>query len=237
MKIGIFDSGKGGLTVLNEIKKLLPDYEYIYVGDSKNNPYGEKSEEELIEITTKISKFLICNNCKIIVIACNTATTRCMKTLRKKFPDTIFIGTVPAIKVACDNNYKNILLLATTATINSKRVEELVKDNKKEGQEIYLKACPNLASSIEADNKEKINSLLNEYLKDYKGKNIDCIVLGCTHYPIVKEEINNIIHCNIIDGGYGVAKEVKHQIELNNLILDKSNSKTAVYNTLTDNII
>ena len=110
-KIGMFDSGIGGLTILKELKKLLPNEDYIYYADSKNNPYGEKSDEELMKIVTNIVDFLISKDVKIIVIACNTATTRCIKRLRLMYPNMLFVGTEPAIKVACDNNYKNTLTI------------------------------------------------------------------------------------------------------------------------------
>ena len=106
-KIGILDSGIGGTTILKEIKKLLPKEEFIYYADNKNNPYGEKTEEEIYKIVNNIVKFLMYEKkCKMIVIACNTATTRCMKRLKEQYKEIPFVGTVPAIKVACDNNYK-----------------------------------------------------------------------------------------------------------------------------------
>ena len=99
-KIGVFDSGLGGLSILKELKRLLPNEDFLFYEDSINNPYGEKSEDELFEITSNIVNYLLENNCKMVVVACNTATTCCMKRLREKYPDTIFVGTVPAIKVA-----------------------------------------------------------------------------------------------------------------------------------------
>lgn len=218
-KIGILDSGIGGTTVLTEIKKLLPKEDYIYYADSKNNPYGEKTEQEINEIVDDIVKYLITDkNCKMIVIACNTATTRCMKNLKEKYPNIPFIGTVPAIKVACDNNYKNTLVLATPSTIDSLRTKELIRDNKKNDQEIILISCEGLANAIEIKNQEKITKILSDVKDQVKNKKIDSIVLGCTHYPLIKEDINKIFP-NIpqLDGSFGVAKEVKRQLEINNL--------------------
>ncbi len=218
-KIGILDSGIGGTTVLTEIKKLLPKEDYIYYADSKNNPYGEKTEQEINEIVDDIVKYLITDkNCKMIVIACNTATTRCMKNLKEKYPNIPFIGTVPAIKVACDNNYKNTLVLATPSTIDSLRTKELIRDNKKYDQEITLISCEGLANAIEIKNQEKITKILSDVKDQVKNKKIDSIVLGCTHYPLIKEDINKIFP-NIpqLDGSFGVAKEVKRQLEINNL--------------------
>ena len=157
-KIGILDSGIGGTTVLNEIIKLLPKEDYVYYADSKNNPYGEKSPKEIYKIVENIVEFLLKEkDCKMIVIACNTATTRCMKKLKEKYKDIPFVGTVPAIKVACDNNYKHTLVLATPSTIDSERTKELIEENRKENQEIILTSCDGLANAIEPKNREKMN--------------------------------------------------------------------------------
>ena len=128
-KIGVLDSGIGGMTVLDKIVKLLPREEYIYYADNKNNPYGEKTDKQLYKIVKENIIYLITKkNCKMIVLACNSATTKCMKKLKEEFPNILFVGTVPAIKVASDNNYKHTLVLATPATIDSERTKELIKD-------------------------------------------------------------------------------------------------------------
>ncbi len=227
-KIGVFDSGIGGLTTLKEIQKLLPYEDFLYYADSKNNPYGEKSEKELNEIVIHIVNYLLKENVKLIVIACNTATTRCISMLREKFPDTIFVGTEPAIKVACDKNYANTLVMATPNTTKSERVKELIISNQKQDQKITLVPCEDLANAIEMHNEEKINKLLHKYLDDYKN-NTDAIVLGCTHYPIIKKEIKKIIpKAKLIDGNKGVAKQVKYQLVTNGL-LKNTKSKGSVH--------
>lgn len=224
-KIGVFDSGIGGITVLKEIIKILPNEDYLYYCDSKNNPYGEKSDIELLEITNNIVNFFIKKDVKIIVVACNTATTRCIKTLRKMYPNILFVGTEPAIKLACSNNYKNILVMATPSTMTSKRTNELINLYKKDNQNIMLLACEGLANKIETNDKNSMNILLDKLLFNYKNKNIDCIVLGCTHYPYIKKDIKKrITNCEIIDGSKGVAKQVKKLLTSNNL-LNKENKK------------
>ena len=231
-KVGIFDSGIGGLTTYKEIKKLLPNENYIYYADTKNNPYGSKTQDELKQITKNIVNKLITKGAKIIVIACNTATTNCIEYLRKEFPNTIFIGTEPAIKVACDNNFKNILVLATPTTINSERTNELVITNKKEYENFYLVPCNGLANAIEINDQEKIDKLLNEILTPYQNKNIDAIVLGCTHYPLIKNKIQNYFkNAKLIDGNKGVAKRVQHQLSVNNLLDNNTNPKTEFIQT------
>lgn len=233
--IGVFDSGIGGLSVLEELEKVLPNEDFYYYGDSINNPYGEKSDQELLEITSHIVDVLKENGAKIIVIACNTATTRVMKKLREKYPEMIFVGTVPAIKVACDHDSKNTLVMATEATTHSLRTAELIRDNKRKDQNIYLVSCPGLANAIETKNEEKIKSILQETFLPYKDKNIDTIVLGCTHYPFIKKEIlEEMPGVKLVDGSHGVSMETKRQLTENNLLDERVHErKIIIYNSLT----
>ena len=212
--IGVFDSGIGGITILNEITKILPNENIIYYADKKHNPYGPKNDKELLKITNSIVKYLINKKCKIIVIACNTATTRCIKLLREKYSNITFIGTEPAIKPACDNNHKNILVLATHATTNSLSVKNLIDNYKRNNQIIYLQDTEGLANAIENSNSNLIVELLDKYLIPYQKKNIDAIVLGCTHYPYIKKQILNYFpNATIYDSSLGVAKETKRVLE------------------------
>ena len=230
--IGVFDSGIGGLTVLEEIKKILPNEDYLFYADSKNNPYGEKEDEELFKITSDITDYLISRGCKIIVIACNTATTRCIKFLRDKYPDITFVGTEPAIKVACDKGYNNILVMATPATINSERINILVNENKKCYENIYLVPCEGLANAIEVGNVEKQEKIISNIFNDYKEYDIDAIVLGCTHYPYIKDLISKYFsNVSLLDGGNGVAREVKRQLELKNLVSNNGSSIVEIINS------
>ena len=222
-QIGVFDSGIGGKTTLNEIIKLLPNENYIYYSDSKNNPYGEKTDEELFEIVCNIVDYFISVNTKMIVIACNTATTRCISYLRNKYKDVLFVGTEPAIKVACDNNYKNTLVLATPLTVQSSRLNSLINENIKENENIILVSCSGLANAIETNDEEKINLLLHSFLDKYVNDNIDAIVLGCTHYPLIKDKIQSMFQNSVlIDGNIGVARRVK-QLLIENNLLNNSN--------------
>lgn len=232
--VGVFDSGIGGLSVLRELEKILPNEDFYYYGDSLNNPYGEKSDEELFSITSGVVDYLVNKGCRLIVIACNTATTRCMKYLIEKYKDVIFVGTVPAIKVACDRDFKNTLVMATPATIESERTMELIRDNIRKDQNIYLVACPGLANAIEDNDQEKIKEILKDTFREYKDKEIDSIVLGCTHYPFIKEDIlKEMPGVILLDGSRGVAMEVKRQLENNGLLSDKLSRKIVIYNSLT----
>lgn len=220
-KIGVFDSGIGGLSILNELKTTIPQESFLYYGDSINCPYGEKSDEELMDITRNIVRYLKSEGCRLVVIACNTATTRCMKRLREEFPELIFVGCVPAIKVASDRNFKNTLVMATPATIESERTHELVRDNKRDDQNIYLVPCFGLASAIERDDMSEVKNILQNIFFEYKDKNIDSIVLGCTHYPFIKKEIlEEMPGVTLIDGSKGVANEVARQLENHGLLND-----------------
>ena len=225
-KIGVFDSGRGGSTTLEEIKKILPNENYIYYADSKNNPYGEKDDTALLDIVSEIVDFFILKDVKLIVIACNTATTRTIEKLRVMYPNMHFVGTEPAIKVACDNNYKNTLVMATPLTINSSKVRALINKNLKDDECIYLLPCDGLANAIETNNEKEINNILDKLLIYYKNKNIDAVVLGCTHYPIIKDKIQNYFpYAKIIDGNIGVAKRVKSILEQNNIINTTGNKE------------
>ena len=221
MKIGIFDSGMGGTTIFHAIKKILPNEEYCYRADSKNCPYGEKSDQELQRIVTKNVETLKAKGAKVIVIACNTATIKCIKKLREKYPDLKFVGTEPAIKLAASTDARNILVLATPGTVQSERAHELLKENQKRGQTITLLPCPGLADTIEhtlkftsnyqplpLDNYQKnvINQKLQELFKSI-AKAPDTIVLGCTHYSLIKPEIQKFFpHATLLDGATGVAR-------------------------------
>ena len=210
MKIGIFDSGKGGLLIFDEIKKVLPDAEYKYIADSKNCPYGEKTDEELIKIVRKIVDELVEWGARIIVIACNTATTRCIEQLREDYPELKFVGTEPAIRLAVESGAKNILVMATPGTIESERLESLLEENQNKGQNFTLLACPGLADAVE--NNEGVDEKLEELLSELPK--VDCVVLGCTHYSLIKEKIKKYFPgVNVIDGNEGVAKRVKLLVE------------------------
>lgn len=221
-KIGVFDSGIGGLTVLESLKKMLPKEDFIFYADSIHNPYGEKTDEELNDIVSNVVDFLIDKDCKIIVIACNTATTRCISYLRNKYKDIVFIGTEPAVKVACDDEYHTTLVLATPATIQSERLQILINENKKDLDTFYLVPCFGLANAIEVGDEKKQEEIISNIYQLYKEAKIEDIVLGCTHYPLIKDLISKyFVGVALIDGNDGVARETKRQMEKHGLITNK----------------
>lgn len=230
--IGIFDSGIGGATVLKEILKVLPNEKFIYYSDSKNNPYGDKTPIEIYKIVDNIIKYLISRGCIAIVIACNTASAVCVKELRKNYPHIIFIAIEPAYKMVHDYNFSGkTLVMATKGTIESEKFLSLY--HKYDNHNTILLPCIGLAEIIE----NKTEKELNNYLQTHLGniKNIENVVLGCTHYPLIKENIKNILgDVQFFDGSKGVSLELKRQLEKNNLVtndtfylefIDSSNKK------------
>ena len=237
-KIGLFDSGLGGLSILKGLLKELPNENYLFYEDSINNPYGTKSEDELFDITCNIVDYLLKENCKIIVIACNTATTSCMAKLREKYSNVIFVGTVPAIKVAHDNNYKNVINLSTAYTQNSKRVNELLNDYTNKEETIRNISGENLANLIELDKKEEIYELLTKLLIPYKDQ-CDALILGCTHYSLIKNEFKKVLpNTVLLDGVDGVTNEVKRQLTNNNLLNDSNEKGTIeIINSKSEDLV
>lgn len=220
-KIGFFDSGIGGVTVLKECIKLNPGFEYVYYSDSINNPYGDKDKEELNLIVDNITNKLINNGCKIIVIACNTASCECASMLREKYKDISFIATIPAVKIASDLNSDGCLIMATKGTIDSDKFKLLFDKYHKDNY--YLLPCVGLANMIENDDKEGLSKYLSDYLLPYKDK-VSSVVLGCTHYPLIKKEISEVLgDISFYDGSVGVAKRLDSIIKENNYIGNKSN--------------
>lgn len=209
--IGIFDSGIGGVTVFREILKLMPNYKYIYYSDSINNPYGDKSEKELINITKKIVEYLISNGCQIIVIACNTASAICKDALRNNFNVPI-IAIEPAYKLASVKG--KTLIMATKGTIESFKFKELYQQY--DNHETIIYECVGLANFIEQNNKELIKKYLNKNIKQFKG--VKNVVLGCTHYPLIKDEIKGVLNdVSFFDGSIGVAKHLCETVKYKNL--------------------
>ncbi|MBL6592121.1 MAG: glutamate racemase [Flavobacteriaceae bacterium] len=219
--IGFFDSGIGGITIWESVNRLLPNENTIYLADSKNSPYGKKSNDELINISKENVEFLINEKCKLIVVACNTATTNSINFLRKSY-DLPFIGIEPAIKPAALNTKTGkIGVLATKGTLGSSLFE---KTSNIHGQnvEIIEQHGLGLVELIEKGiySGSKIDSLLKEYLNPMLENNIDKLVLGCTHYPLIKESIKKIINesINIVECSEAVALQTERVLIKSNLI-------------------
>lgn len=218
--IGIFDSGIGGTSIWKEITALLPNENTIYLSDSKNAPYGEKSKQDIIDLSIKNTEFLLNKNCKLIVVACNTATTNAIKILRKKY-DIPFIGIEPAIKPASLKTKTNTIgILATKGTLNSELFE---KTSSTINKEISIKETigKGLVELIEAGKigTTEMEKLLSSYLTPMIQQGVDCLVLGCTHYPYLIPKIKEIVghKVEIIDSGQAVARQTKTILEKHKL--------------------
>ena len=226
--IGVFDSGIGGVTILKCLLAKMPNENYIYYSDSKHNPYGEKTKEEVIGFVEEIINDFIAKDCKAIVFACNTATALAIDEMRKKYPDLLLIGTEPAYKMIHDYapNTKT-LVMATPATIESERFQNLYHHY--DNQKSYLLACPNLAHLIEEGEEEKLTSYLQELLGPFQKEKIESVVLGCTHYPLISEKIKNVLgEVKFYDGGKGIANHLFHLLETNHQ-LNLNKAKKEVY--------
>lgn len=211
--IGIFDSGFGGLTVMSAISKLMPKENIIYFGDTAHVPYGSKSKKIVTEFATKISKFLVKNNVKMIVIACNTASAFSLDYLKKNIKVPV-IGVIKAGSVMAAQNTKNkkIGVIGTEGTIKSSAYEKEIKkyDNK---INCFSQACPLFVPLVEEgwNNGKITKDIIKVYLKNLVDKKIDTIILGCTHYPLLKNTIKKVIgkKINIVDSANAVALVVK----------------------------
>lgn len=223
--IGIFDSGIGGITVLREILKVLPNENYMYYSDSKNNPYGDKSDDQIHELCENIVNVFIEQKCKAIVIACNTASAKSAQYLRQKYADIPFIAIEPAYKMVYDYAYnESTLVLATKGTIESEKFNLLYHtyDNHK----TILLPCVGLADIIEEGNREKIKKYLKEHLELFRGK-VKNVVLGCTHYPLIQDEIQEVLgEVTFFNGAPYLAKHLQEVLEKKDLIHNNNEKGT-----------
>ncbi|MCD6583095.1 MAG: glutamate racemase [Candidatus Omnitrophica bacterium] len=222
--IGIFDSGVGGLTVFKEIEKALPCESLVYFGDTARVPYGNKSKQTVIRFTTENILFLLKKKVKLIVIACNTSSSLALKYVRKIFNIPI-IGVIrPAIEKAIKVSKGRIGVIGTKSTIASRAYEEELK-RKDKSSLIFSRPCPLLVPFIEEGliKGPLLEHLVKFYLKDLKGK-IDTLILGCTHYPLIKNIVASYLEgvC-IIDSAKEVAINTKRILEKNDLLADRSN--------------
>lgn len=187
MRVGIFDSGIGGLTVLHTLLNKYPNNEYIYYGDTLNLPYGNKTKEQLIKLSDKDVQFLISKNVDIIIIACGTVSSNCLDYLKNKYNIPIYDIISPTIDYLNKSNYQNIGIIATNRTIDSHIFKNNINKN------IYEINTPELVPIIENNNLDNLDNILDIYLKEYKDK-LDILVLGCTHYPIISNYIDKYLN-------------------------------------------
>ena len=187
MRVGIFDSGIGGLTVLHTLINEYPNNEYIYYGDTLNLPYGNKTKEQLLELSNKDVEFLISKNVDIIIIACGTVSSNCLDYLKNKYNIPIYDIISPTIDYLNKSNYQNIGVIATNRTIDSHIFKNNINKN------LYEINTPELVPIIENNDLDNLDNVLDIYLGEYRDK-IDILVLGCTHYPIIYNYIDKYLN-------------------------------------------
>ncbi|MFC0348295.1 glutamate racemase [Undibacterium danionis] len=242
--VGVFDSGIGGLSVLKHLREQLPFEDFIYVADMAYAPYGERSNEELIARSIKITDFFLSMGIKALVIACNTATAAAVKVLRQRHPELIIIGMEPGIKPAAARSESKIVgVLATKSTLLSEKFNQLSQQLSQETQTQFIpQACIGLVNQIELGDlhSEKILELLRLYVWPLLEQGVDTLVLGCTHYPFVSAQINQVINefflpekrnIHIIDTGDAVARRLKQLLQQENLLRDYQQGVLVAYTT------
>ena len=217
LPIAVFDSGLGGISVLKRICLLLPEEKFIYFGDSANAPYGEKSAGWILERSREIASGLYERGIKALVVACNTATSVAASDLRGEYSDIPIIGLEPALKPAVTEGGDGaVVVMATPVTLAGEKFKGLLEKYEKE-RVIVLLPAPKLVEFVERGvyGGEEVEDYLRELAKPCEGKKISSVVLGCTHFPFVKESISEVFgDVGFYDGALGTAKETVRQLEL-----------------------
>lgn len=214
--IGVFDSGVGGISVLRELVKLMPEENYIYFGDSKNAPYGIKTLEEVRKLSIADAEFLIEQNAKALVVACNTATSAAIQILREKYPKMPVVGIEPALKPAvCFKPEPRVLVMATPMTLREEKFHQLLLRYEDQADIVRLPS-PGLVELVERGELSgaELEQFLTELFAQYRKERIDCVVLGCTHFPLARETIQKVLGNDVavFDGGAGTARETKRRL-------------------------
>lgn len=218
--IAVFDSGVGGISVLRELVALMPEENYLYFGDSANAPYGDRPTAQVRQLTLSAADMLMGRGVKALVVACNTATAAAIQDLRQQYPDTIIIGIEPALKLAYDNYPAGkVGVMATQVTLREEKFAQQLE--RFPDMQVSLIPAPGLVERIEAGQADapETKALLRQLLQPYVGK-LDALVLGCTHYPFVKNTLFQILGegTALLDGSLGTARHTKHRLEEANLL-------------------
>lgn len=214
LPIGVFDSGVGGISILRELVRLMPNENYIYLGDSANAPYGTKTLDQVVELVCNDAEYLYSKGIKALVVACNTATSAGIGLLRKRYTDIPVIGIEPALKPAVlSAEHPTVLVMATPMTLREEKFRCLMQRFEEKAEIIPL-PCPGLMEFVERG--ELQSEALEQYL--YKlfapYEKVDAVVLGCTHYPFVRKVIKKVLgdEAVLFDGGEGTARETRRQL-------------------------
>jgi glutamate racemase len=224
--IGVFDSGVGGLSVLSKIWKKLPGENYLYIADQAHVPYGSKKKDDILEYSFEISRYLMRQGCKLIVLACNTASAAALLKLRGEYPDLPFVGMEPAVKPAAERSATGVVgVLATPSTFSGDLFSSLVT-RFGQGAKILQHTCPGLVDEIEAGRSDgaKARNILEAALKPMIEQGLDSIVLGCTHYPFAEQTIRSIAgsEVEIYDPAPAIANRVHSFLDSRGLLRKES---------------
>ncbi len=226
--IGVFDSGVGGISVLRELVKCMPQEKYLYFGDSANAPYGSKTTQQVRELALAAAQHLMAQGIKALVVACNTATAAAIRQLRETYPDTIIVGIEPALKLAADRfPTGRVGIMATEVTLREEKLAHQLE--RFPGLQTQLIPAPGLVELIEngKGDSAEAQALLEKLLSPYAGQ-LDALVLGCTHYPFVKQTVVNILGADtlLLDGGEGTARQTRRCLEEAGLLREGAGSVT-----------
>ena len=221
--VGVVDSGLGGLLVLEALKSAYPDYHYIYIGDQLHAPYGDCTKDELLQYGMTILEYFYHRQVQDVVIACNTLCANALIDLQDAYPNMRIHGIIDATCLQLKGiSKKNILVLATHATVQKHAYRDTLK--KIVDAKVWELACPKLVPMIEANEEEgALKKVLEDYLEPYIG-NVDAVILGCTHYPIIAKHIQNILQVDVFDSNQAII----HELPFHN---DKGQGKLEIYTT------
>ena len=231
--IAVFDSGVGGISVLRELVKILPNENYIYYGDSKNAPYGMKDKETVKSLTVAAAEYLFAQGAKGLVVACNTATSAAVRTLRELYPDIPIIGIEPAVMPAVTWKPNcRVLVMATPMTIREEKFQMLMAKYT-DFAEIIPLPCPGLMDFVERGDlhSSDFRKYLEELLYEYRTNKVDAAVLGCTHYPFARDLIQEILGKEVVifDGGEGTAREMRRRMTEAGLLNNSGEKGTVTF--------
>ena len=236
--IGIFDSGVGGLSVLRAVREVLPSESLIYLADQAHVPYGSRSLEQVRAFSEGITRYLLAQHAKLIVVACNTASAAGLHHLRQVFPQVSFVGMEPAVKPAAERTKSGVVgVLATPATFQGELFASVV-ERFASGVTVLQDTCPGLVMEVDAGNLDspKVRAILERALKPMLAQGIDTVVLGCTHFPFVIPTIKSIVgpDVRVIDPAPAIARQVERLLEANGLCGPDKSSSLVRYHTTGD---
>ena len=236
--VAVFDSGLGGISVLQELIRLMPQENYLYFGDSLNAPYGIKSTDEVLALTLKNIDFLLSRQAKAIVLACNTATSAAVTVLREKYHQIPLIGMEPALKPAINKLHGRIVVMATEVTLREQKFATLLDRYRAEAEIISLPAS-GIVNFVEQGITQgpELEAYLNEIMAPFHTPKVSGIVLGCTHFPFVKDSITKALGYEVefFDGAEGTAKETQRQLHNNGLETDSTQPGNITFFNSNDN--